>query len=389
MNIGVIGLGGRLSSVIPTMAKYTEGLKVVAVTDIDEAGARSRMVGYEECYAEDIRFYTEADDMLDNEKLDGVLIGTHCDLHTEMAVKVIKHGIPLFLEKPVCTTMEQVKILNEARLKYNPKVVVSFPLRHILLYQKVKELVASGIIGKVCDVEAFNNVDNGRVYYKSWYRNEAETGGMWLQKATHDFDAINWILGEKPVKICAMKAKQIFTGDMPAGLKCQNCEKYKTCPESTYVIKNIYNMEPFGDMCSFAVDTGNEDSGSAIIRYESGMHVTYTQNFYSRRGAARRGARLYGYKGTLEFDMGPNEIKVYMHNSPEVERYTFSNSHENHHGGDDRIVREFAEMVDGKETESTLKDGILSAYMCLLARESCEKDEFINIADLDKDTIES
>ena len=71
-----------------------------------------------------------------------------------------------------------------------------------------------------------------------------------------------------------------------------------------------------------------------------------------------------------------------------VEKYTFSNSHDNHHGGDDKIVQEFVEMIRGKDVKSTLKDGILSAYMCLLARQSCEQDEFISIADLDKDVIQ-
>ena len=40
-----------------------------------------------------------------------------------------------------------------------------------------------------------------------------------------------------------------------------------------------------------------------IVRYESGMHAVYSQNFFARKKAARRGARLYGYLGTLEYDL--------------------------------------------------------------------------------------
>lgn len=384
MNIGVIGLGNRIFAVIKTMKKYDETLKLTAIADLDVESVRKKIELTPELFADDVIVCMNADEMLEKaENLDGVLIGTRCSTHTEMAIKVIKKGLPLFLEKPVCTTFEDVERLNAARLKYQPKVIVSFPLRPILIYDKVKELADSGIVGKITAVEAFNNVNIGRIYFKGWYRDEAETGGLWLQKATHDLDIINYILGEKPVKLCAMFSKQVFTGTMPANLKCVDCSKYKTCPESTYVIRELNGDDPYGEYCSYAVDTGNEDSGSVIIRYESGMHATYTQNFYSRRKAARRGARLYGAKGCIEFDLGPNEIKVYMNDRPEIQTYSFTNGEEGHHGGDDLICRSFLSMMRGEEVSSTLKDGILSAYMCLLARESCKTDQFMDIKDLD------
>ena len=60
------------------------------------------------------------------------------------------------------------------------------------------------------------------------------------------------------------------------------------------------------------MDTGNEDSGSAIVRYQSGMHVNYSQNFFARRAAQARGATLLGYKGTLQFDFYTGELRVIM-----------------------------------------------------------------------------
>lgn len=34
----------------------------------------------------------------------------------------------------------------------------------------------------------------------------------------------------------------------------------------------------------------DQDAGSAVIRYENDLHISYTQNFVSRRSAGRRGA---------------------------------------------------------------------------------------------------
>jgi len=82
------------------------------------------------------------------------------------------------------------------------------------------------------------------------------------------------------------------------------------------------------------VDTGNEDSGSALIQYESGMHVSYSQNFYARKGAATRGATFIGYRGTLQFDWYTDELKVFMHHTPRVETHKIDSKAMSHGGGD-------------------------------------------------------
>ncbi|MDG0809809.1 Gfo/Idh/MocA family protein [Cohnella rhizosphaerae] len=122
-------------------------------------------------------------------------------------------------------------------------------------------------------------------------------GGLFLQKATHDFDYINHLIGLKPVSVCAVKSKQIFKGNKPEGLYCKDCAEYHTCPESPFVLKHFKSEESHGEMCAFAVDTGNEDAGSALVVYESGMHVSYSQNFFARKGAAKRGGHVNRLRG--------------------------------------------------------------------------------------------
>ncbi|WP_256976081.1 hypothetical protein [Paenibacillus sp. MY03] len=46
------------------------------------------------------------------------------------------------------------------------------------------------------------------------------TRGLFVQKATHDFDYINHILGLKHITVCAMTSKQIFKGNKRAGMQC-------------------------------------------------------------------------------------------------------------------------------------------------------------------------
>ena len=380
--IGVIGLGKRMHRVIGnTLFNATNDAKVIAITDISEEKIKEAIDFRPEMYADDVRIYTDVDEMLKNEELDGVFIGTRCNLHTKFAVKVIEKGIPLFLEKPVSINMEEIKMLKDAMDKYNPSAMVSFPLRHSEIVRLAKEIIESGKIGKVEQVQAYNDVPYGRVYYHDWYRDDSITQGLWLQKATHDLDCINFILGKKPIEVCAMESKQIFKGNKPNGVKCVDCPEYDTCCESPKLIEKIYNDRVIGEYCCFSEDTGNQDSGSAILRYADGMHAVYSQNFFARKKAGRRGGRYYGYKGTLEFDLVEPVIKVYMHNTGRVETYEFEKAETSHYGGDALMMNDFLDMLEGKG-KSILEDGIYSAMMCIKAKESCEQKKFIEIPEL-------
>ncbi len=364
MNIGVIGYGLRVHHMFQGLTKADPNSRIVAIADPQREKIRSELREA----AEPVVFFDDADDMLRKGGLDGIIIGTRCNLHTEMALKVLSRDLPLFLEKPVSTTYDDLFRLKAGYDASSSQVVVSFPLRNTPLIELVKDIVDSGKIGTVEHVQAVNNVPYGGVYYHNWYRDEQITGGLFLQKATHDFDYINYLLGIKPVSICAMKSKQIFKGGKPAGLKCEVCDERHTCPESTISAKHL------GEYCAFGVDTGNEDSGSAIIRYETGMHVSYTQNFFARRGAGKRGARLLGYKGTVEFDWYSNEVLVHLHHKPVIETHRVDLSlHEGHGGGDSKLIINFIGVMQRAETSRTpLDDGLLSALMCLKATESAE-----------------
>lgn len=398
LRLGVIGYGVRIDMLMDEFASLPFEAKVTAIADKNPARVRELMLktGSKETQHEmeidkidglwrkspmnpdEIRFYEEAEEMLDNEELDGVLVGTNCNTHTYFAKMVMEKNLPLFLEKPVAVNREELEILKECDAKPHAPVVVSFPLRVTKLIQEAKRIVDSGAIGKIDHIQAFNDVSYGYVYFHDWYRDESVAHGLFLQKATHDVDLLNYLTGEKPVEVCAMKSKQLFKGDMPEGLRCSQCDRTEDCMESTYHIINTRNDIPRSDYCCYAKDTGNEDSGSMLIRYESGMHAVYSQNFFARKGAARRGARLYGYKGTLEYDFVKDEIKVYDHMSDKVTVIKMNGSSNGHGGGDFQLVKNFANLIRGKEEQSVspLAAGIESASACMAAKESAEQNTF-------------
>ncbi len=362
-----------MTSLLP-LIEAEKDLEIAAVADPDITGmtAKFEKRGYSPT------LYGDAESMLGSETLDGVMIGTRCSLHTPMALLAAKKNVPIFLEKPVSVSHEQLEELKTL-LPMSDRIVVSFPLRLTSIVARVKELLNEDTIGRIEHIQAWNNVYYGRGYYKKWYRDDHETGGLFLQKSTHDFDYILSLLeGEKPIRICAAESKRVFTGNMPAGQKCADCPKAAECPESPENLRKAGEPEN-GEFCAFAVDTGNQDSGSAILEFESGLHAVYSQDFIVRKKAGRRGARLIGYKGTLEFDFKTSEIKLFHHFEDKVETIKVTDTG-NHSGGDSKLIENFANVVRGRsKSEATLAEGIESARLCLAARDSAVNHRFIEL----------
>ncbi len=373
----IVGCGLRAATVLKELVAWEEDLVVSAVVDPNREYAAGHLASAYK--GPEPRYFADIGSALESGPYEGALLATRCDLHADYAERLMEAGLPLFMEKPVGRTAAELDMLEATAIRTAARVVCSFPLRTSPLVTLAKELLESGKIGAVEQVQAVNNVPYGGVYYHSWYRDDGITGGLWLQKATHDFDYILHLVGQKPTQICAMDSKGVFRGDKPAGLTCGQCAERKTCPESPFVLTRERFEDVQGEGCCFAVDTGNQDSGTAIVRFASGAHGTYTQNFVARKAAARRGARFIGYRGTLEFDWYTNELTVVSHMVPTVERHSFDTAKMSHFGGDRVLAQNFLEVARGGESVSPMEAGILSARLCLAAEKSCRNQVFVGL----------
>ena len=101
-----------------------------------------------------------------------------------------------------------------------------------------------------------------------------------------------------------------------------------------------------GEYCCFAIDTGNHDSGSMLIEYDNGLHVVYSQNFIVRSGAGKRGARIIGYDGTLEFDWNTSTVTVYDHFNNTTDIKVLAKT-DGHGGGDELLSDDFISVMKG------------------------------------------
>ncbi len=374
--IGFIGYGLRSETMMKAFRSLEADIRVQAVAD--PACSRIAPALKDDPYFAGAVWYEDGEEMLKRESLDGVFIGTRCSLHTRYACLVLKAGLPCFLEKPVCTDRAQYDELKKAGLGREDTVVVSFPLRVTGIVGEMKRICDSGVLGRITAVQAVNNVPYGSVYYHSWYRDASETGGLFLQKATHDMDYIRYLIGERPVTVAARTARTHFRGTKPASLRCPDCPEYLTCRESSYTVKHIYKEDVQGDMCCFTDGAGNEDAAAMILQTADGTLITYSQIFMVKKSAARRGARLVGTEGSAEFDFNTGCIREDRYFSPQTVTHTFASSGQ-HFGGDEALALDFMNVLNGGISRSGLTAGLESAAICLAAREADAAGRFVPI----------
>ncbi len=385
MRIGVVGLGGRASGMVNHVFRQAEpNLRVVGVVDPDEAGARARLA---ECDRGDAVFYDSLDEMVRKARLDCLFVGTRCNLHTPYAIQSARYDVPLFLEKPVAISMEQATALEKAFEDTRCQVVVSFPLRVSPLCVLARKHMDEGAVGRPEHILAVNYVPYGMCYWDAGYRNFEITQGLFLQKATHDFDYMSYLMDSPIVRVAAMASYgRVFGGKKAAGLTCAQCEETDTCLESPRNRKrNLSGGTTADHPCTFSVDCGspetgtNEDASSALIEFASGAQGVYTQVFYSRRDSATRGATVSGYHGTVAFDWYKNEMRFVRHHAPFSDT-VHGGQGLSHFGGDAELADNFFRMVAGKESSRTpIQVGLHSVYACLAAKESAEQGRFVQV----------
>jgi predicted dehydrogenase len=298
IRIAVIGLGGRAAGVLRIICKIAPEVKIVAVADSDQAAAAERLKLLDQS-VDQVNWYTSAEALLEkSSEYDGLMIATRDDTHTPIAILAAQTKLPIYLEKPVAIDRQQLADLHRAFSGREDSVVVSFPLRVTPLFSAAMEVIRSGRLGKINQVQAINNVPYGGVYFGNWYRSYSDCRGLWLQKATHDFDCINQLVDSPPMMVAATSSRLVYGGNMPENLRCSECNITDTCPESP---KNIAIRGDDGGMgtgdhwCAFSKGIENQDAGSAMLLYANGVHASYSQNFIARRSMGRRGATVIGY----------------------------------------------------------------------------------------------
>src|ERR1700751_1908166 len=86
------------------------------------------------------RWYSDADQLLNDTEVNAVSIATQPDNHLEYAIAALKKGLNVYVEKPVTRNAKEAEAMAEAVKQYNGKLTVAHYRRALPMFLYVKDL---------------------------------------------------------------------------------------------------------------------------------------------------------------------------------------------------------------------------------------------------------
>ena len=207
LRAGIIGLGKMGISHCAILNSHPD-VNLISVCDsstlvIDAFEKYSRF----ECFAD----YRK---MIDEMKLDALIIASPTKLHEEMVTYALDNHIHVLCEKPFSLDYKKGKMLAEKAKHLNLINQVGYHNRFLGTFKEAKNLLKSNLLGEIVH---FLGESYGPVVLKekggTWRSERSEGGGCLYDYASHTIDLINFLLG-KTVKVSGTKLKKIFSKDV-------------------------------------------------------------------------------------------------------------------------------------------------------------------------------
>ena len=338
IRMGMIGCGGR-----GTLYKlWREDPRVEIVAGADPKPAAREAFAAE---APDAFVTEDYRRLLDRRDIDAIAVCSPDFLHREHAVAALDAGKHVFCEKPLAITIEDCDDILRARERSGTRLMVGFNMRFFAFVCKMKELVDAGAIGQVKTVWTRHFVGSGgEWYYHDWHADRRNTTGLLLQKASHDLDVMHWICGSHTVRTSAFGSMEVYGGDMPNDLRCRDCERKETCPESA----PRYRYAPPDDLCVYRKEVNVEDISLMNMQMANGVQASYAQCHFAPD--YERNYTFIGAEGRIESDEPHQQVRLWKrtpgrgHCEPD-EILDCPPPPGSHGGADPQIVRNFTDMV--------------------------------------------
>lgn len=207
IRVGIIGCGDRGVGIMKVMMKLPDLFQIVAICDtldfrLEQASKVQSCIKYKN--------YLQ---LLEHKNIDAVFIATPLNMHFVIAQNALLAGKHIYLEKTMTHNMNQAFSLAELVLKDKKQTFqIGHQYRSSPLYYRVKEMIESGYLGKVTQIDArWDRNWNWRRALPdpslerriNWRMYKEYSGGLPAELLSHQIDFINWAFNTQPDQIYA------------------------------------------------------------------------------------------------------------------------------------------------------------------------------------------
>ena len=188
--LGIVGFGGMGNWHRETIDTI-EGLKVAGIFDIAEE---------RKCYAKEVgvHSYDSLEELLNDDKIDIILVATPNDLHKPIAIQAMRAGKNVVSEKPVTLNSKDLQDMIEVSKETGKLFTVHQNRRWDEDFLTMKKIYEEGSLGEVFRIES--RVHGSRGIPGDWRQEKEHGGGMILDWGVHLLDQLLQMMGNTKLK---------------------------------------------------------------------------------------------------------------------------------------------------------------------------------------------
>lgn len=257
----VLGTGVIANEMAVSLKKIGRNIYAVGNRTYSKAVDFAKKYGIE-------KVYDDYNDMFTDSDVDVIYITTPHNTHIEFMKKAIRNGKHILVEKSITLNSRELNEAMELAALHNVVIGEAMTIYHMPVYKKLKEILASGRLGKVNLITMnFGSYKEYNMNNRFFNRNLA--GGAMLDIGVYALSFIRYFMTEKPDKLLSQLKKAPTGVDEQAGLLLMNNDG-----QMATVMLSLHSKQPKRGMVSC------EKGYIEIMEYPRAFEavVTYTES---------------------------------------------------------------------------------------------------------------
>ncbi|WP_141503414.1 Gfo/Idh/MocA family protein [Paenibacillus luteus] len=272
LKIAVIGAGSISDEHLKAYRNHPD-VEIYAICDINEERARLKGAQYGAS-----TIYSSYQELLLDKEVDAVSVCTWNESHAEISIAALDAGKHVLVEKPLCKTVEEALLVQEAVKRSGRLLQVGFVRRYDANVQMLRSFIDKGEFGEIYYAKASSLRRLGNP--GGWFADiERSGGGPLIDIGVHMIDLCWYLMGKPKVKSVSGNTYR----KLGNRADIQHLSFYKAA-----------DWDP-------ATNTV-EDLANALIRFDNGASLMVDVSFSLHIKEDERSVKLYGDKGGFEID---------------------------------------------------------------------------------------
>ena len=352
LRVGLIGTGMMGCEHLRNLMGL-DSVAITAVSDPNEEPLRwaTKTLGDR---ANSVTQFTSHEDLLASGLVDAVLVASPNYTHKSILDDILSTDIPVLVEKPMCTTVEDCISVVRAQESRSAITWVGLEYRYMAPIAGLLHELRSGIIGNMKMMSIREHRFPFLVKVDNWNRFSRNTGGTLVEKCCHFFDLMNLAVGSRPVRVMASGGQDVNHLD------------------------EVYNGERSDIL----------DNAYVIVEYANGVRTMLDLSMFAEGGQHEQEITVVGDRGKLDaYIPGNGKIFIGNRDSRSVQEIDVPTdpdiAHMGFHFGASFIeCKRFVDAVlNNTPPEVTVADGLWSVVIGAAAHKSIDESRPVLISE--------